>query len=84
MTAIWQKELGLAVLALRPPRGRAESAAVFRPLATARLRARQFLQMLGGTQRQRPERSGDPGEPPEGNPAYNDWDEPALWIMMMH
>ncbi len=37
------------------------------------------------TRRQRPAGSGGPGEPPEADPAlWSHWDDPALWMLMMH
>jgi hypothetical protein len=74
-----------APLAFRPPRGLAESLAALGPAATARIRARQFLDALRGMHRKRPSGGGGPGEPPETGPApFSCWDDPALWMLMMH
>jgi hypothetical protein len=55
------------------------------PIATARLRARQFVDALRGTHKKRPAGSGGPGKPPEADAvSYGPWDDPALWMLMMH
>jgi hypothetical protein len=90
MSAICQTASGLvrwsaAPLALKPPRRLVESLAALGPLATARLGARQFVEALRGKHRKRPVDGGGPGEPPEADPApYNHWEDPVLWILMMH
>ena len=72
-------------LAFRPPSGLGASLAALGPVATARLRVRQFLDTLRGTHKKRPTGSGGPGKPPETDPApYGPWDDPALWMLMMH
>jgi hypothetical protein len=74
-----------APLAFRPPRGLATSLAALGPAATARLKARQFIDALRGAHKKRPTGGGGPGEPPESDPApYGHWDDPALWMLMMH
>jgi hypothetical protein len=72
-------------LALASPRGFGASLAALGPVATALLRARQFLEALKGTSCKRPG-GGGPHEPPEDHPAaQNVWDDPVLWMMMtMH
>jgi hypothetical protein len=86
MSAICQTASGwvkwsVAPLAFRPPRGLAALGLA----ATARLRARQFLDALRGAPKKRPTGSGGPGEPPETDAApYGHWDDPALWMLMMH
>jgi hypothetical protein len=57
-----------APLAFRPTPGLGASLAALGPVATARLRARQFLDALRGTHRKRPTGSGGPGRPPEADP----------------
>ncbi len=90
MSAICETASGLAdeaaaPLAFRPPSGLGASLAALGPVATARLRARQFLDALRGTHKKRPNGSGGPGGPPETDPAPRDpWDDPALWMLMMH
>jgi hypothetical protein len=74
-----------APLAFRPPRGLAASLGAFGAGVTARLRARQFIEALRGAHKKCPGGSGGPGEPPESDPApYGHWDDPALWMLMMH
>ena len=74
-----------APLAFRQPAGLGASLAALGPVATARLRARQFLDALRGTHKRRPTGGGGPGKPPETDPAPRDpWDDPALWMLMMH
>ena len=74
-----------APLAFRPPSGLGPSLAALGPVATARLRARQFLDALRGTHKKRAPGSGGPGKPPEADPTPRDpWDDPALWMLMMH
>jgi hypothetical protein len=90
MSAICEAASGLArwsaaPLAFRPPRGLAASLTALGPAATARLRARQFLEALRGRHRKRPAKSGGPGEPPAADPIpCSHWDDPALWMLMMH
>jgi hypothetical protein len=90
MSAICQTASGwvkwsVAPLAFRPPRGLAASLAALGPATTARLRARQFIDALRGTKKNRSGGSGGPGEPPESDAApYGHWDDPALWMLMMH
>ncbi len=90
MSTICQTASGLAQcsaapLALKPPRSLSESLAGLGTLATARLRARQFVEALRGKHRKRPVGSGGPSERPEADPApYNHWEDPVLWILMMH
>lgn len=89
MSAICQTASGwagwsAAPLALKPPRGLVESLAALGPVATARLRARQFLEALRGTHRKPPAGGGGPGEPPEIDPAlYCYCDDPVLWMLIM-
>jgi hypothetical protein len=90
MSAICQTASGLArgsvaPLAFRPPRGLVENLAALGPVATARLRVRRFLAALRGTHRKGPAGSGGSGEPPEADPTpYGYWDDPVLWMLMMH
>ena len=90
MSAICQTASGFArwstaPLAFRPPRGLRVSLRALGPTVTARLRARQFIDALRGTQKKCPNGGGGPGEPPEADPTpYNHWDDPALWMLMMH
>ena len=86
MSAICETASGLAresaaPLAFRPPSG----LGAFGPVATARLRARQFIEALRGAHKKRPAGSGGLGKPPEADPTpYGPWDDPALWMLMMH
>lgn len=86
MSAICETASGLeresaAPLAFRQPAGLGASLAALGRVATARLRARQFLDALRGTHKG----SRGPGKPPEADPAPHDpWDDPALWMLMMH
>ena len=74
-----------APLAFRPPQGLATSLRTFGPAATARLRARQFIDALRGTHKKRPGGKGGPGKPPETDPMPSShWDDPVLWMLMMH
>ncbi len=74
----------VAPLAFRPPPGLAASLAALGPVATARLRLRQLLSVIAGTHRRRPG-GGDPNGPPEDRRAEdNYWDDPALWMLMLH
>jgi hypothetical protein len=90
MSAICETASGLergsaAPLAFRLPSRLGASLAALGPVATARLRARQFLDTLRGTHKKRPAGSGGPGKPPEADPvSYGPWDDPALWMLMMH
>ena len=92
MSAICQTASGFtrccaAPIAFGSPRGLATKfLAALGPVATARLRARQLLEALRGPHRNRPARSGGPGEPPPGTDSspYSLWDDPALWMLMMH
>jgi hypothetical protein len=72
-----------APLAFRPTPGLIETLAAFAPVATARLGVQRLLAAFRGTGRKRP--AGGPGEPPEDH-AISDspWDDPALWMLMMH
>jgi hypothetical protein len=63
----------------------AASLSALGPAATVRLRARQLIDALRGADKKPPTGSGGPGEPPESDPApYGYWDDPALWMLMMH
>jgi hypothetical protein len=90
MSAICEAASGFArwsaaPLAFRPPGGLGASLAALGPIATARLRARQFVDALRGTHKKRPAGSGGPGKPPEADAvSYGPWDDPALWMLMMH
>jgi hypothetical protein len=73
-----------APLALAPPRGWGARLAMLAPVATALPRARQFLAAHKGNPRKRPAASG-PQEPPDEQPeADRIWDDPAIWMLMMH
>jgi hypothetical protein len=90
MNAMCQTASGLArwcaaPLAFAPPRGLAASLAALGMVATAGLRARRLLEAFRGTPRQRPAGSGGPSEPQDpDSSAYSLWDDPALWMLMMH
>jgi hypothetical protein len=53
--------------------------------AAALLRVRQLLEVVKRTWRQHPVGSGGPGMPPQDNPERSSiWDDPELWLLMMH
>jgi hypothetical protein len=53
--------------------------------ATALLRARRLLEAFNGPRREPPYGGGGPQTPPEDQPQYDSiWDDPALWMLMMH
>ena len=89
MSAICEAASGLArrstaPLAFRPPRGLFGALPTLRLAVTARVRAREFLETLRGPHRRRPGGSGDPGERPETLALRSYWDDPALWMLMVH
>ena len=90
MSALCQAASGLArwcaaPLAFEPPCGLAASLAALGPVATTRLRARQLLEAVRGRNRKHPAGSGGPNEPPDTDSSpYSPWDDPALWMLMMH
>jgi hypothetical protein len=74
---------------LAPPldrtRGIGISAALSGMAATALLRARRLLEAFNGPRREPPYGGGGPQTPPEDQPQYDSiWDDPALWMLMMH
>lgn len=87
MSAICQTASGFArwftaPIAFQLPSGPGAGLPALRPVATARLR--EFINTLLGTQKKRPNRGGDPGERPETLALRSYWDDPALWMLMMH
>ena len=71
-------------LAFRAPPDLRDSLRALGPVATARVKQR-FLDALRGTGRKRPAGGGGPDEPLEGGgTAWSHWDDPTLWILMMH
>ena len=49
------------------------------------LRVRHLLELVKGTRRQHLVGSGGPETPPQDNPESSSiWDDPALWLLMMH
>jgi hypothetical protein len=53
--------------------------------AAALIRARQLFELVKDTRRQHPVGSGGPETPPQDNPECSSiWDDPALWLLMMH
>ena len=53
-------------------------------VARARIGIRRFFASVDGRGPQTRTRTGGPGEPPE-EPLHNTvWDDPALWMLMMH
>ena len=89
MNAICQTASGMArssepPLAFRSPRGLAGSLAALGPVATMRLRARQFFGALRGMQRKRRAGGGGPGKPPgTDSTPYSYCDDPAWWMLIM-
>ena len=52
--------------------------------ASARIRIRRFFVSIDGRGTKTRARTGGPDEPPE-EPLHNTvWDDPALWMLMMH
>jgi hypothetical protein len=52
--------------------------------ASARIRIRRFFLSIDGRGTKTRAGTGGPGEPPE-EPLHNTvWDDPALWMLMMH
>jgi hypothetical protein len=52
--------------------------------ASARIRIRRFFLSIDGRSAKTRAGTGGPGEPPE-EPLHNTvWDDPALWMLMMH
>jgi hypothetical protein len=53
--------------------------------AAALLRVRRLLDALAGAWRERYLRNGGPPSPPEDQPtSASIWNDPALWMLMMH
>jgi hypothetical protein len=71
---------------LVPPRGLGAKLSVLGSAATALLKGRRLLKALRGLPRGKlPAGSGGPPEPAEKCPATGSiWDDPALWMLMMH
>ena len=55
----------------------------FGSATTALFRIREFLAAFKD-RRPEPPVGGDPDEPPEDAPRANLWDDPALWMLMLH
>ncbi len=69
--------------ALAPARG--VGAALSQVAATAMLRARQLLEMFKDPRRDPQGGGGGPQTPPEDHPQYDSiWDDPVMWMLMMH
>lgn len=52
---------------------------------TAFLRVRQLLEAFRRPHREPPGGGGGPETPPEDQPQYDSiWDDPVLWMLMMH
>jgi hypothetical protein len=69
-----------------PPLGLGARLGALGPVATALLRGRELLERFGRRRRKRPaENGGSETPPPEDHPT-NDriWDDPELWMLMMH
>ena len=81
--ALGNADWGAAPLAFAPPRGLVASFKQLGPVATALLKVRLLLAALKGGRRPNP---GEPEEPrePEGDPRDSPWDDPALWMLIMH
>jgi len=74
-------ELAPAVV---PTRGLGVSAALLGMASTVILRARQLLEAFKGTRRE-PPGGGGSETPPEDHPHYDSiWDDPVLWMLMIH
>ena len=70
-------------LALVPPQRLGASLAALGPMATAQLKVQQFLDALRGFWR-KPPSGGGPDEPEEEQATGSIWDDPALWLLLMH
>ena len=51
---------------------------------TSLARIRNFIEGINGRRAIPPGIGGDPGESPEDPPRESLWDDPALWMLMMH
>jgi hypothetical protein len=51
---------------------------------SVRTRIRRFFASIDGRGTKTRAGTGGPGEPPEEPLHYTVWDDPALWILMMH
>ena len=73
-------------LALVPPRGLGAKLAVLGSAATALLKSGRLLEVLRGLPRGKlPARGGGPPEPGEEcRSAGSIWDDPTLWMLMIH
>ena len=73
------------VLPVASRRGSAADWASSRPAAIALLRPRQLLEAFAGAWWKRCPANGEPPTPPEDQPtSASIWDDPALWMLMMH
>lgn len=53
--------------------------------AAALLRVLHLLELVKDMRLRHPVGSGGPETPPQDNPEYSSiWDDPALWLLMMH
>jgi hypothetical protein len=70
---------------LEPARGLDIGAALSGMTAMALLRARQLLEAFKGKRPEPPGGGGGPEKPSEDHPQYDSiWDDPVLWMLMMH
>lgn len=80
-TAGWS-ELSFA---LAPPGGLDSSPAQLGPVGTAAIRVRRFLEALKDARRKCPAGRPGPEEPREEHAAADSiWDDPSLWMLMLH
>ena len=75
------------------PRNGIAGGAAVGPVAAALHRVGELFRAIRGTRRELTPGSGGPGEPPEQRPQDDDpwddprdspWNDPALWMLMMH
>ena len=53
-------------------------------IAALRVRIRNFLEEISGRRRKPPSHNGGPDEPSEDASPNSPWDDPALWMLMLH
>jgi hypothetical protein len=71
--------------AFASPRGLAANLAALGPVAAALLRVRELREALNQRWFKRPSGNGGPETPPEDHSTRNSiWDDPELWLLMMH
>lgn len=82
MSSQYQRAAGSATPLAFAPWGLVAGVKQLGPMTTARLKLRLLFDALRG-KRQRPPRGGGPDKPESEQPD-SPWDDPALWMLMMH